>query len=329
MKTPLPALSIVLACHGDYYVIAATLSHLRAQTLHDQLELVIVAASRKALNLPEITMAYFWGYQVVEIGHGGSIARANAAGVRHALAKLVALAEDHCFPEPGWAEALVRAHDGPWAAVGPVICNANPESAISWADYLIGYGPWADPTPSGEVSFLPGHNSSYKREVLLGFGPQLEAMLESETVFHQHLRANGQRLYLCAEARTAHVNFSRLDSWLRVQVHNGRVFAAARRANWSIPRRLLYAAASPLIPLVRCYRIVTALLRPGRPKRELMRVLPILSMGLALDGFGQMLGYASGAGHSATALADYEYRRIDHVCTADRSLFVVNGQSSS
>ena len=36
------------------------------------------------------------------------------------------LCEDHCFPADGWAEALVAAHQGPWAAVGPAFLNANP-----------------------------------------------------------------------------------------------------------------------------------------------------------------------------------------------------------
>ena len=48
--------------------------------------------------------------------------------------------------------------------------NANPKSAISWANLLIEYGPWLDPAPAGKASHLPGHNSSYKRDVLLGYG---------------------------------------------------------------------------------------------------------------------------------------------------------------
>jgi hypothetical protein len=202
-----------------------------------------------------------------------------------------------------------------------VVLNANPGSAVSWADHLIGYGPWADPTPSGEAEILPGHNSSYKRTALLAYGDGLEGMLESETVLHMDLRTRGQRLYLCSAARAAHVNFSRIDSWLRVQVHNGRVFAAARASGWSGARAAFYAAASPLIPLVRLRRAASALLLPGRPRAELPRVLPLLALGLALDGVGQMLGYAFGAGRSTDALAKYEFRRIDHVRAADRCIF--------
>ena len=61
-----------------------------------------------------------------------------------AHAPIVALAEDHCFPEPGWADALIRAHQGPWAVVGPVVRNANPATIVSWCDFVIGYGPWME-----------------------------------------------------------------------------------------------------------------------------------------------------------------------------------------
>jgi hypothetical protein len=88
-------------------------------------ELVIVATSRQALGLDEAMMTEFAGHQVVELGAIQQIGRANAAGVRHARAALMALAEDHCFPEPDWAERLIQAHEGPWAAVGPAVRNAE------------------------------------------------------------------------------------------------------------------------------------------------------------------------------------------------------------
>src|SRR5205823_2114181 len=133
-----------------------------------------------------------------------------------ASAPVVVFCEDHAFPEPGWAVALIDAHRGPYAAVGPVIVNANPRSLISDADCLIGYGPWLHPSPGGEMSHLPGHNSSYKRASLLEYGDRLPSMLEAETVLHWDLRARGLRLYLEPRARLAHTNFAQAAVWTRV-----------------------------------------------------------------------------------------------------------------
>ena len=316
-----PTLSVVLACTGGADSVEATVRHLAAQTIVSRIELVLVGGPQTRGQAAPSAAGAFWAWRYVEVARLGSIALANAAGAREARAPVVALAEDHCFPEPGWAEALVAAHAGPWAAVGPAMANANPGSAVSWADFLIGYGPWAEPVATGEAPFLPGHNSSYKREVLLGYRDRLEEMLEAETVLHLDLRARGHRLLLCASARTRHVNFSLMRPWLRVQVHNGRVFAGARAKGWPTSRRAFYAGASLLIPLLRLRRCLRVLRRVERSDPRVRRCLSVLILGLALDGVGQMLGYALGPGRSSGALARYEYRRIDHVRPADRAVF--------
>jgi len=53
-----------------------------------------------------------------------------------------------------------------------------------------------DPAPAGFVDYLPGHNTSYKRELLLGYGADLDSMMEGETSLHWDLRSKGHKLYL-------------------------------------------------------------------------------------------------------------------------------------
>ncbi len=48
------------------------------------------------------------------------------------------------------------------------------------------------------------------------------------------------------------------------------------------------------------------------------RVLPALLLGLCLDGFGQMIGYAVGSGTAIKKLARYEFNRLDYLTPADR-----------
>src|SRR5262245_42696463 len=191
MMADLPRLSVILATRERYSAIRKTVSCLRNQTACSQIELVIVAPSRQVLELDVRQFDQFACYQVVEIDRFESIGRANAEGVRHAKSAIVALAEDHCFPDPQWAEELIAAHEGPWTAIGPGVRNAKPKAAVSWADLLIGYGPWLAPSPSREAEFLPGHNTSYKRAVLLEYGDQLDSLLQAETVLHWDLRNKG------------------------------------------------------------------------------------------------------------------------------------------
>lgn len=308
-----PEMSVVIVTPDSYETIRETVQHLRTQSANERLELVIVAPSVERLALDDRELKEFCRFRVVEIGEIGSIARAHAAGIRQASAPVVVLSEDHSFPDPGWAEALLARHQEPWAVVGPVVRNANPHGLISWADFLLGYAAWLDPSPGGEVEHLPGHNSSYKRAVLLDQDPDLEAMLEAEFLLHEALRAKGRRLYLEPAARTAHVNFGRLAPWVPYLVHAGRTFAAARARHWSPLRRLLYTGGAPLIPLVRLWRIRSAIRRPGRPAHLWPRIVPALAVGLTLDTVGQVLGYALGAGRASQKLCAFEFHRHRHV----------------
>jgi len=291
------------------------------QTVRDRIELVIVAPSEERLYFEQSLLKEFWGFQVVSVGQIRSVGKANAEGFRQARGELVALAEDHCFPEPGWAEALIVAHSDSCVGIGPVIRNANPATMVSWCDFLIGYCFWMEPLAAVETTFIPGHNSSYKRSVLIEeYGDQLGKMLESETVMHMDLYRKGYRLCIEPAACAAHVNFSLLSSWLPVQYYAGRVFAGNRRHNWSVSKRLLYGIAFPLIPLVRLYRISKELTRPGRPRYLLVRLLPLLLFGLLFDGLGQMIGYLTGSGNATDKLGQFEFNRINHITEGDRKL---------
>jgi hypothetical protein len=315
-------MSVVLATSGDFADIAATVYHLSQQSIVGSLELVLVAHSTNALRTDHDAFRPFWGHQVIGVSPSSSVGDANAAGVRAARAAVVALAEDHCFPEPGWAEALLDGHDGrDVAAVGPVMRNANPGTLVSWCDFVIGYGPWLAPGVAGDRPFLPGHNSSYRRDVLLSVGTRLPELMAVETVLHTHLRARGYRLTLAPEARAAHTNFALLRSWLPVQYHCGRAFAAERVRTWTVGKRVLYALGSPLIPWIRLGRALRQLRRAESPRPPLARLGPLLLVGLTADGIGQLVGCVAGKGTSPERLARYEFRRSEHVPRADRVLW--------
>jgi hypothetical protein len=240
-----------------------------------------------------------------------------AAGVRAASAPFVVFTEDHCYPEPGWAEALLAAYDERTAAVGPVVAHANAGGSIAWADYLLGYGPWIDPTPGGDVEYLPGHNSSYRLEALLPYAPDLDRWLEAESVLHWDMRKNGWRLVLEPRAKTHHFSFSRPSSWLKATFLQSRAFGGRRTRDASVAKRLAWVAACPLIPAVRLRRCVRDSSRsPSAP--SIFRLLPTLTASLAVSAVGEAVGYALGEGDAAQRVGRYEFRRDLHVNETDR-----------
>ena len=318
--SPVPELSVILPTADDYSTIRRTVSALRAQTVQDRIELVIVGPTDDP-GMIESEVAGFASVRVVNAGPLQTSNKYRAAGIRVAAAPIVALAEDHCFPDPDWAEALIDAHRGEWAVVGPVLRNANPRSMTGWANLLLEYYPWLDGAARAELNDLPGHNSAYKRDLLLAYGDRLEELFEVEAVIQRDLRERGHRMLLEPAARTSHLNFSRVSSALRLRFHAGRSFAGHRTMGWSAAKRLGYVLGSPLIPLVRLARIVGMVRSSPTYSGLFPKVMPMLTLSLLVDGFGELIGYVSGPGGAARVLGSIEFNRARFMDAADRRDF--------
>jgi hypothetical protein len=306
-----PELSVILPA-DRLATIAHTLDHLRSQSASDRIEIVVVTPSPEGFAEDNAAFAGFAGVLIVE-ANLDSLPAARAAGVRAARSEIVVLGETHSFPEAGWATALIESHRGPWAVVGPAITNANPPgSQLAWANLLMTYGAWDETGQRGPRSDLPGHNSSFKRAVLLEYGDRLEDMMLSDNYMMSDLAARGHRLLFEPAARTAHLNVSRLASFIGDSYLASRLYASVRRTDWAPARRLLYMAGTPLIPLVRLRRILGQLRRSGRAPELLPGVLPALLTGLLVSALGELVGYVAGVRESPF-LRDIELHRTRHV----------------
>lgn len=313
MTAPQAEMSVVITTPDVYETIAKTMRHVRTQSARRHLEIVVVAPKAADVVLdPADTADTFAAVRVVEAGPIRSLAHGNAVGIRAATAPIVALLEDHSYPDPKWAEYTVERHREPWAAVAPVLDNPNPRSAISWADFLVAFSTWWSPRPSGPIDHLPTHNGAYKREVLIGYGAdELERLLQAEIVLHWDLQAKGHAFYLESRARVFHMNFERLTSFLQVQFHAGRVFATVRARAWPLWRRAVYAVGSPLIPGVRLRWILGQRRDRGNPRLP-PGVFPALLFGLVASAAGEFAGFALGLGHAQEKLAYFEFHRPRH-----------------
>ena len=315
-----PDLSAVVITPRSYDTIRKAVRHLHDQSIRDRIEVVIVAPSEVGLDPDREVLAEFWGWRVVPVGEIDNLGPAEAAGFRAARAPAVVYVEEHSFPAPGWAEALIAAHADRWAAVGPAIENANPESAVSWTTMLLDFGDWVAPGVPGPAASLPSHQTSYKRDVLLPFGNTLGALFETETTLQQTLRAQGHELYFEPAARTRHMNVSRFGEVVGLQFYNYREYAANRAGHlrWGWGRRLLYIGGSPLIPAVRGMRVLRQIRRAGLTRELIPRILPSMAVGLVAAAVGEVAGYALGKGDSSRKRVTFELERLSHVTDSDR-----------
>lgn len=312
-----PALSVVVITPDTYETVSQVMRHLHSQDLRQSMEILLCAPSRADLGGERPEWRDFAAVQILETGPIRVIAQVKALAVRHASAPVVAFAEEHAFPAPGWARALTERHRESHAVVGPVMVNPNPRLAISWANFLIEYGPWMAPSEPGLRSHLPGNNSSYKRDVLLGLGDRLATALDAETLLQWELAASGHTLYLETRAVTRHLNITRLDSFRTVHFQYGRMFAAQRAGSWNMARRMLYAMGSPLIPMIRLVRHASDIARSPKLPRSSVRFWGYLALGLVDSARGECAGYLAGSGASREHIFELEFHRRRHLDPAD------------
>jgi hypothetical protein len=168
---------------------------------------------------------------------------------------------------------------------------------------------------------LTGHHASYRREVLLAYGDLLDAMLEDESALFLDLHQRGERLLMCGEAISYHINLSRLSAYVSLDFNGQRSFAHGRATvgKWPFWKRALWAFACPLVPLVRLQRILFHLRRTRRLGQLMPQILLPMLPALTAGAFGEAIGYLFGGGAAAESKLGPELRRRHFLARNDPS----------
>jgi hypothetical protein len=157
--------------------LTGALTHLRAQTIRSQIQVVLVATRGREREVEPGQFDGFAALDVVAVDAIPTVASGFAAGVRYATADLVTLVEDHVFVAPDWAATVCEAFsDGCAAGIAPLMFNANPATATSWMNFLVCFTESVTTVVAGDVEFGPGHNTAYRRSVLEQYEGDLQRL---------------------------------------------------------------------------------------------------------------------------------------------------------
>ncbi len=235
---------------------------------------------------------------------------ARAAAVRVARGRVIAFLEEHTVPLDGFIGAVIAAHRQPHAGICGEIENLNPGIGCSDIVGLMTYGLFCPPQRPHEAAMIAGHNSSYKRDVLVALGADLERLLAAaDLVLMTRLRRNGQSLLVDPRIRLTHANVTSLRDACRGYFLHHRTYGPmrAREERWSWWRRVVYIAATPLMPIYFVVRF-RRFLRRHRPDlvRMFDRGLPT-ALGAQLAGAcGQAAGLLVGSGRAEAGFTRHE-----------------------
>lgn len=313
-----PRLSVVLVT-DRFATISGVVDSFAAQTARAAVEVVIVLPSDVAHEVDESRLEGFAAFRIVTRPSILPMPGARAAGVRAATAPVIFIGETHSFPHPGFAEALIAAHEGPWDVVVPGLDNANPDTPRSWASFLLDYGYWFAGLPSAQISGGPTWNASYKKEALLELGSLLDGVLSGGDELPTALRERNRRFFFEPAAKIGHVNLES-RGWLDERFLSGLTVGANRRKRWSMPRRIAYFFGSPLIPFVLLYRNIPSLRHLYGSRRLPGGSAVAIVVSAFVRSAGEAVGYLRGLHPDAELrMQDYELNKLRYVSTSLRA----------
>ena len=319
-----PALSVVVVTRDDVATVRRLIEHLHAQTVRQDIEVVLVGPSAAALAGADELLKRFAFAQTLVYEDQFTRGRGTELGVRRARASLIALTEDHSYPAPDWAERVLAVAGDRWSAIGASVRNANPGTTWSRVNHDLAYGRWNTNVPSGEIDDVPGFNSVFTRSSLLALGADLEPLLDRITALHQAVRERGGRFAFNPGATVTHWNPSTRLPSIRTWFSIGRCFGdhRAKHEHWSLSRRAAYALAVPLVVAMRLRSHWRAMRLAGRTERETAGYYAVLALLISAIGFGESFGYVAGEGDALDFLNDFEFRRDRFLVPSDRRAFL-------
>ena len=214
----------------------------------------------------------------------------RARGLALARGALVALLEDHARPDAHWCANIVAAHRAGDAAVGGAIENGI-DRPLNWAVYYCDFAKYQNPVPAGASQFASDANTAYKRSALESVRSLWEASFR-EVVVNGALRAAGRTITLNPDVIVyQHRSDLRLGSALCERFVWGRSYAATRSARLSPSRRLIYAALSPLLPLIMMQRIAATIWTRHRNFGKFVGAVPLIALLACSWSAGECAGY--------------------------------------
>jgi len=304
-SSSLPSLSILIVFGEQRPRAERCLRHILAQTVLDQSEIVILDLSADGVAIKGLDHPAVRWFHRPELP---SFGEARAECIRRSRGAIVAFIEDHCYADSRWAEEVLRAFEKPVDIVTYAMTNANPERLFCRTFLMVEYGRWLDPAISGYIPISACNNVAYRRSALQPYWSRLNQLCEAEYVLHREMQAAGSRIWLAAEAKLGHENWTRLGEGLQANGDMKRLLAARRASElgWDIPTRVAWAAAMVLTPPLHVARLARSLLRRPSLWALFWASVPLMLLVYTRGAWAEAMGYLFGDGNCSERFRDLE-----------------------
>lgn len=268
-------ISLILPALDGYAPVQTFIERFSRQNRRSQMELLVLCRTRQEFDGHEGGID-----KLIECG-SEKLHQARWRALQEADGEYVLFAEDHCIPEPGWAEAALRRSAEDWPCIGFAMLPGNESSLAARATFLLGYGQWLGAS-SGPCRHVAGNHSLYLRQDLLDLGDSqmlIPALAQSALL-------RRRPCFLESEGALRHWDSPGLGQAVNTVFSIGCGFGHQRSRAWPLWKRVTFVLAFPLIVLAHWRRS----LREGRRLRQSQLVmLTCLPLALAW-ACGEILG---------------------------------------
>ena len=294
-----PLVSVVLTSTTGGRALLDCIESFKRQGTPAELEIVVAACpsadSGDGASRPDPRV------RVLQFSGRRSIPELRAAGLGAARGRILAMSQDRCVAGDGWLAAVIEAHRSADAAIGGAVEPAADARTVDWAVYFCEYGRYMLPFAAGPSDDLAGPNVTYKREALVEFEDLLRAGTW-EPLWHWRLKERGLSMRRDPRLIVYHRRHFTFSGFVRERYHYARSFAGQRFAHRAWVRRWLFAAGTPLLPVLVLFRMTRQIVPKRRHRREFLRAFLFIVVFSIAWAIGESVGYVFGSGQSAARI---------------------------
>jgi hypothetical protein len=303
-----PELSIILPAMLGYDSVQAAVHAWESQTCRDRLEILVLCPDRLGPTEAQAS-ALPAGQVIVPVG-SMDLHEARAIAIHRAAGDYVMLAEDHCLPDPGWAQAILDRLEEGWDAVGSGLRPGNRTTRWAEGSFLLGYAEWMLPVDGGPSEVLCGWNGTIRTQPLRALGSELSGELLLGAFLVRRLHRQGLRFYLEDRAQMRHFDPPAFAYELYLLVIVGLGYGAMRTRSWPLPARLLYPLAAPAVAFLHWKRAFVHYRRAGRACGVRWSALLAAVLLACAWGLGEAVGALVGTARVAPVLWRTEVKPV-------------------
>jgi len=290
-----PDLSVIIAAYNERHAIERCLASLERQKTVRQFEVILIDSSSDGTDIVARAFPFVRIKHFETRKYPGD---ARNSGMALARGDIIAFLDADCVVENDWIEAVVKAHQSPYFAVGSAIINGSHDSLIGWAYYFCEFNLWVPRRKTCEIREMACCGLSIKRRAFEQYGPFIPGTYCSDTTFHWRLNRDGHKVLFVPSIRVAHTVRYQMGEFLRHIAAHRRCFASVvvKEKKFSISKRFAAALATLFSPLLLFPVIAWRVTRSETLLRPFLLALPVVLLGVLARAWGEFLGYVTTQG---------------------------------